>query len=89
MPNQLQIKLLAQNNHEIEIIDFHKTDDGNHAVLYMPDNHVSSWIVVVNIQQDSKTGKYFWDRGHYFDVRYRAEKKFYEMVGVLEEKKTQ
>lgn len=88
MHNLLQIKLLAQNVHEIEIIDFHKTDEGNHAVIFMPDNPVSPWIAVVNIQQDPRTGKYFWDRGHYFDARYRAEKKFYEMVGVLEEKKT-
>lgn len=83
--------LPLKNNYDrkFELISFSKNDDGNCAVIhFLGEDDPTPWVAVRNLAlSELSVLGYEWDYGHYFDCRRHAEKKFYEMVGVLEEKK--
>ncbi len=83
------LRLKGSYTREFELISFSKNDDGNCAVIhFLDEGDPTPWVTVRNLADAWPDGVgYEWAYGHYFDCRRHAEKKFYEMVGVLVEKK--
>ncbi|HAO61578.1 MAG TPA: hypothetical protein DCQ90_06580 [Erysipelotrichaceae bacterium] len=72
---------------KFELISYSKNDDGNCAVIHILDiSSPEPWVAVRNLATFESTIFSEWDHGFYFANRRHAEKKFYEMVGVLKEK---
>ena len=71
-----------------ELISYSKNNEGNCAVIHILDvESPTPWVAIRNLSNCETTIGMEWDHGFYFDCRRHAEKKFYEMIGVLEEKK--
>ena len=86
----LQFRLNNDSAREFELISFSKDDSGNYAVIhFLDEGDPTPWVVVRNL---ANIGLYWdvkeWSYGFYFANRRHAERKFYEMLGVLKERKT-
>lgn len=80
-------KMSTRSGINIELISFTKFTLGNCAVVHcLDEDAIEPWIAVRNLMENSD-GSCFWDHGFYFSCRRYAEQKFYEMTGVLPEKK--
>ena len=78
----LRIKFNTISNRVFEIIDFQRNEDGsNYAVIHMPDDTITPYVTVWNLTTAGPLVA--WDMGHYCSTRQQAEKKFYELTGVI------
>lgn len=99
----LQFRLNNDSAREFELISFSKDDSGNYAVIhFLDESDPTPWVVVRNLalaMHEVNLGRfsgssvrrqagYEWNYGFYFENRRHAERKFFEMVGVLKERKT-
>lgn len=93
MNKNLYAPTMPLKNHydrKFELISFSKNDEGNCAVIhFLDESDPTPWVAVRNLAMaDTSLLGYEWSHGFYFANRRHAERKFYEMVGVLKEKKT-
>lgn len=85
MDKTLKIIFNTWDARQVEVINFYTADNTTHAVLHMPDNQATPWIVAHNVTLIGNTGWAIeWSNGDYFTARYKAERKFYEITGAIE-----
>ena len=73
----------AKSGRRYELISFTKTTEGNCAVVHsLDDGVIEPWIAVSDLTVDTEDNL-FWDYGFYFNSRRDAERKFYDMTGLL------
>lgn len=82
------LRTIGEFGVEFELISYSKNDEGNCAVIHiLGTSSPTPWVAVRNLSECESTTGMEWDHGFYRECRRHAEQKFYEMVGVLEEKK--
>lgn len=81
------LRLHGNYRRAFELISFSKNDEGNCAVIhFLDENDPTPWVAVRNLTAVDLSESfvvYDWDSGFYYETRRHAERKFYEMVGVL------
>lgn len=75
-------KFIRWDARSFEIYEYHRTNSGNIAVVYMDDDPVTPWIVAHNVQpvNEGAIKFYEWDHGHYFPTKDRAVQAFHILV---------
>lgn len=85
MEKPLKIIFNTWDARQVEVINFYTHENTTNAVLYMPDNKATPWIVAHNVTPIGKSGWAIeWAIGDYFKQRYQAERKFYEITGAID-----